>query len=137
MIVVGDWVCDWVARRTGGYYAPGSGNGLGWAREDVLVAGVLYDNFNGQCVQMHVAAERTNWLVRDYLFACFDYPFNQMRVKKVLGLVDSTNQTALRFNRHLGFVHEAVVKDAGKYGDLHILTMTAQQCRYLSTSPKG
>ena len=41
------------------------------------------------------------------------------------------NWTSLKFDKHLGFVEEAVIQDAGKYGDMHILTMTREQCRYL------
>lgn len=131
MIVIGEPVCFWTAERTGGDYHAGSGQGIGWERDGKLIAGVLYDNFNGRSVQMHVAAEGKHWLVREYLRTCFDYPFNQLKVNKVIGLVDSTNLDALRFDRHLGFVDEHVIKDAGKYGDLHILTMTREQCRFL------
>jgi hypothetical protein len=131
VIVMGERVCVWTAARTGGRYFAGSGQGIGLERGGQLVAGVLYDNFTGHSVQMHVAAIGKNWMVRDYLRACFDYPFNQMKVNKVIGLVDSTNLDALRFDRHLGFVDEAVIKDAGKFGDLHILTMNRQQCRFI------
>lgn len=131
MIVFGEPVCFWTAERTGGSYYAGSGRGIGWERDGQLVAGVLYDNFNGRSVQMHVAAIGKSWMVREYLRTCFDYPFNQLKVNKVIGLVDSTNLDALRFDRHLGFVDEAVIKDAGKVGDLHVLTMTRQQCRFI------
>lgn len=133
MIVFGEEVCFWTAERTGGSYFAGSGFGIGWEKNGELVAGVLYDCCTGRSVQMHVAAIGKNWMVREYLRICFDYPFNQLKVNKVVGLVDSTNLDALRFDRHLGFVDEAVIKDAGKYGDLHILTMTRDQCRFLRT----
>ena len=131
MIVIGEPVCFWTAEQTGGRYFAGSGQGIGWEKDGRLVAGVLYDNFNGRSVQMHVAAIGHQWLVRKYLRTCFDYPFNQLKVLKVVGLVDSTNTDALRFDFHLGFKEEAVIKDAGKHGDLHVLTMTRDQCRFL------
>ena len=131
MIVFGERVCYWTAQRTGGTYYAQSGQGIGLEVDGELTAGVLYDNHTEQSVQMHVAGVGKRWMTKAYLRTCFDYPFNQLKVKKVVGIVDSTNADALRFDRHLGFVDEAVIKDAGRLGDLHILTMTRQQCRFL------
>lgn len=131
MIVTGEYVCEWVAPKTGGTYYAGSGQGIGWEKDGELVAGVIFDNCTGRSVQMHVAGIGKRWLVREYLKVCFDYPFRQLGVCKIIGIVDSTNADALRFDRHLGFVEEAVIKDAGKHGDLHILSMTRQQCRFI------
>lgn len=81
---------------------------------------------------MHVASDGSkNWMTKSYLQICFDYPFNQLKLNKIIGVVDSMNTQALKFDKHLGFVEEAVIKDAGPKGDLHILTMTRQQCRFL------
>jgi RimJ/RimL family protein N-acetyltransferase len=130
-MVFGEHIARWVAERTGGMYFAGSGQGVGWLRNGELVAGVLFDNFTGQSVQMHVAADGKHWLSREFLRFCFRYPFEQMKVNKVIGLVDSTNEAALRFDQHLGFTQEAVIKDAGRKGDTIILTMTRDQCRFL------
>lgn len=125
---VGGWVCD----RVGG--APDKHStaiGLLGERGE-LIAGVLFDKFNGRSVCMHVAAEPgARWMTRQYLWMCFDYPFNQMRVRKILGLVDSTNHQARKFDEHLGFIPECSIKDAGKYGDLLIYSMTRLQCRFI------
>lgn len=131
MIVIGEEICVWTAERTGGSYFAGSGVGIGWERDGKLVAGVLYDNFTGQSVQMHVGSDGDGWLVRSFLRRCFDYPFNRLKVKKAVAIVDSKNAASLRFCLHLGYVEEAIIKDAGKHGDLHILTMTRQQCRFI------
>ena len=78
---------------------------------------------------MHVAIDyRIN---KEYTKLCFDYAFNQLKVNKVIGLVESNNHKALRFDKHLGFIEEYVVKDAGKNGDIHILSMTREQCRFI------
>lgn len=132
MIVVDEAVCYWVAGRTGGQYFAGSGAGIGLVKNGQMVGGVLYDNFTGRAIQMHVASDGTrHWLNREFLRMVFDYPFRQLGVNKVIGIVDSANADALKFDLHLGFVTEAVIKDAGKHGDLHILSMTRQQCRFL------
>lgn len=122
---VGEWVCA----RTNGSYTEGVAIGL--ERDGVLIAGVLYDHYNGASIAMHVAAEGKQWLNRDYLWFCFWYPFEQLKVNKVIGPVPSTNEAALRFDKHLGFIEEARIKDGAPGGDLILLTMTRQQCRYL------
>jgi RimJ/RimL family protein N-acetyltransferase len=124
---VGSWVCE----RTGGQYSPVDSAAIGLERDGALIAGVLYDHFNGASVAMHVAAAGPHWLDRAYLAACFAYPFLQLGVKKVLGLVDSTNAAARRFDEHLGFVIEATIRDAAPHGDLLIYSMTPAQCRYI------
>ncbi len=122
----------WVAERTGGTYYPGSGQAIGLERNGNLVAAVLYDNCTGRSVQMHVASDRTSrWMTREYLGVCFDYPFNQLRVNKIIGLVDSTNHEAIRFDENIGFHLEHVITDAGQKGDLLIYSMTRQQCRWI------
>jgi RimJ/RimL family protein N-acetyltransferase len=124
-------VGEWVTLRTGGLYE-GSGAGIGLEQDGRLIAGVLYDNYNGRSIAMHVAAEGGDWMTREYLRVCFDYPFRQLGVCKIIGLVDSTNTAARRFDEHLGFVLEHTIIDAGRKGDLCIYSMTPEQCRFLS-----
>lgn len=124
---VGEWVCS----RTGGALDLACSAAIGLQQGHDLIAGVLFDSYNTRSVCMHVAATGAGWLNREYLKVCFDYPFNQLKVNKILGLVDSTNMQARKFDEHLGFQLEATIKDAGKFEDLLIYSMTRQQCRYL------
>jgi hypothetical protein len=57
-------VCDqperigpWVSEKTGGRWSPGRGTAIGLEKDGELVAGVLYDDFNGANVLMHVASD--------------------------------------------------------------------------------
>ena len=125
---MGPWVCE----RTGGQYFPGESSAIGLERDGQLVAGVLFDHYNGKSVAMHVAGEGSNWMTRNFLVTCFRYPFVQLGVHKIIGLVDSSNRLARRLDEHLGFTMEAVVKDAAPHGDLLIYSMTREQCRFLS-----
>jgi L-amino acid N-acyltransferase YncA len=130
VIVTGDIIGEWVFERTGGVFEPKASSTLGWENEDGrLTAGVVFDQYNGRSLCMHVALERP--LYRGFLRSCFRYAFDQLGVLKVIGLVDSKNEKALRLDRHLGFIEEAKIKDAGKTGDLIILTMTRPQCRWI------
>jgi RimJ/RimL family protein N-acetyltransferase len=130
---VGRWVCV----RTGGQYIEGESTAIGV--EDAngnLCAGVLYDHFNGRSIAMHVAGDGGQWITRELLRAAFAYPFKQLGVRKVIGMVDSTNREARRLDEHLGFKLEATIKDAGPQGSLLLYSMTAEQCRYLE-KPDG
>jgi len=131
VIVIGEPVCAWVASKTESGYHPGLSRGIGIEKDGNIVCGVTFENHNGRSVQIHVALEPGARMTREWLFVLFDYAFRQLAITKIIGVVDSTNTAALKFDKHIGFVEEHVIKDAGKYGDLHILTMTRQQCRFL------
>lgn len=126
--VVGPWVCE----RTGGKYVPGDSVTMGLAEHGRLIGGVLFDHYNGRSIAMHVAGEGRKWLNREFIRACFSYVFEQLGVHKVIGMVPSTNTDALRFDYKLGFIKEATIEDAVPDGDLILLTMTRDQCRWLS-----
>lgn len=107
--------------------------GIGLEKDGRLVAGVIYDDFNGSNIWMHVAAEPgKQWLTRDYLRACFAYPFNQLNCKRVSGWVEASNADARRFDEHLGFKQEAVLSSAARDGgDVIIYRMFKEECKYV------
>jgi len=125
-----DILGPWLASRTKGRYLPGADFHIGNMRGDNLVAVCGFGDYNGASMRIHIAGEG-NWLTRDYLRYCFDYAFNFVKVKKLIGLVESQNAKALRFDKHLGFAHEHTIKDGVPGGDLVILSMTRDQCRYI------
>jgi RimJ/RimL family protein N-acetyltransferase len=127
-------LAPWMLARMPHGRLPGDAVLVGWESHGRIVACVAYDNFNGASISMHVVGEGKRWLTRDYLRFCFAYPFEQLRVKKVLGLVPSTNADAIKFDEHLGFVREAVIADAVPGGDLIVYSMTRDQCRHLEQS---
>jgi len=99
-------------------------------RDGKILGVVGFDGWNGASCQMHVAGEG-NWVTRDLLFAGFDYPFNVAGCRVVLGLVPSGNKQALRFDKHVGFEEVARIKDAHPDGELILLKMRRENCRYL------
>jgi RimJ/RimL family protein N-acetyltransferase len=117
--------------RIGGEYLKGQAHYIGHEENGEIIAVVGYDNYNGATIAMHVAGINKRWATREFLRFVFYYPFEQLDVNKVLGFVSSNNQEALKFDRHIGFVDEAIIKDGAPDGDLHILTMTRKQCRLL------
>ncbi len=127
-----DLVGPWVAERTGGEWT-GRGQAFGLVDDTKLIAGVILDAYNGASIMMHVAAEPgSRWLNRNFLWACFSYPFDQLKVKKIIGLVGEGNTAARKFDENLGFVLETTLKDAHPDGSLLIYTMNREQCRWLN-----
>jgi RimJ/RimL family protein N-acetyltransferase len=106
---------------------------IGLQRRGQLVAGVLYEGINRFNAWMHVAAEPgARWLTRDYLRACFAYPFKVCGLRRVSGYVDESNAAAMRFNTHLGFREEAVLRGAAvDGGSVIVMVMWREECRFL------
>lgn len=118
--------------RQGAHFGLNSGYYIGNEKNGKIVAVTGFDNYNGASISMHIAGDGKRWMTKEYLWFCFYYPFEQLKVKKIVGLVSSANQDAMRFDLHLGFVHEATIKDAHPDGDLNVLTMTKDQCKFLT-----
>jgi len=106
---------------------------IGLQRGGELVAGVAYEGFNGHNMWMHVAAvPGRRWMTREYLKACFLYPFQVAGVSRVGGYVDASNEAARRFDEHLGFVEEARLKGAAQDGgDVILYVMRREDCRHV------
>ena len=106
---------------------------LGLERDGELIAGVVYNEFTGPDVQMHVAAiPGRRWLTKEFLWFAFAYPFVQLGCVRVSGRVGSKNKDALRLNYHLGFEYEATLKHAILDEDLILLVMWQEKCRFLN-----
>lgn len=124
--IVGPWVCE----RAGGQWIKGRGTAIGKISNGKLVAGVLYEDFNGTNIVCHIAVEQ-NSLDREFLGLIHQYPFIQLGVKRVTGLVSSANKKALKLDLKLGFEVEAVLKGACSDGDMIVLVLWKENCRYL------
>lgn len=123
---VGPWVCE----RAGGSWVNGRGSAIGLEHAGELIAGVLYEDWNGAHVVCHIAATG-NWASRQYLGTIFDYPFNQLGVNRITVPVESANQACIRMVRHMGFEQEATLLRAGRTGDLLLFRLFKNDCRYL------
>lgn len=106
---------------------------IGLERDGELIAGVLYEQHNGPNVMMHVASDGSrHWMTPAYMAACFRYPFLQLGVNRITGLVRADNADAQRFDEALGFVHEGTLREGAADGtDLLLYGMLRRDCRYL------
>jgi hypothetical protein len=103
---------------------------------DNLLGGVLYQAYTGASVNLHIAGFDPAWVIRDMIWVCFHYPFMQMKCHKIFGQVPASNLRALEFNRKLGFIEETRIKDVFPDGDLVVLSMKREDCKWLKLKPK-
>jgi hypothetical protein len=106
---------------------------MAWAQDNAVKIVVGFNGFIGKICNMHTAyAEDWHFTPRDMLYKSFDYAFNFEGREKILGIVNSHNAKAMKFDAHLGFKEEhrlPGLHDNG--GDVVILSMTRAQCKYL------
>jgi len=118
-------------------YNPFSDIVISRVEDGELLGGVIFDGFTGPCIFMHQAGFSKHWISRDLLWVSFDYPFNQLNCKKICGTIPSSNQRLLAMNTKLGFKVEAVIKDAYPDGDMLVLSMNKDECRWLDLKPRS
>lgn len=123
-IVIGQTVVEWVAKQTNEFGNFGCAQGIGLERDGRLVAGVAYAEWNGVNIVCHIASDKTRrWANRDFLWMIFDYPFNQLKAKRITVCVGSGNKDSIRFVEHLGFQFETYLREAHPTGNILVYYM--------------
>lgn len=109
-----------------------------YTESDSLKGGVLFTDYwgNGGSCQLHVAGFRPGWASKALLYLAFNYPFRQLGVKKIFGLVPERNHVARNFNIHLGFRIEYMVEDVFNHMDgvngMYLMSMRKDECKWLN-----
>jgi len=122
---IGYWVANELDR---GYFAERS-NAIGLIRDNEIVAGVIYENWNGRSIMCHIVIKKR--MTPEFVAAIFHYPFIVCGVEKIIVTIEDTNEKSVRVVKNMGFVEEGKVKDAHQFGDMLILTLSKSECRFL------
>lgn len=101
-----------------------------------LLGGVIFDGHTGPCIFAHQAGFSKYWLSRDMLWVLFHYVFEQLKCNKLCGTIPSNRAELLEFNKKLGFKVEAVIQGAYPGADMLVMSMTREECRWLSIKPR-
>lgn len=132
-LVVGKGVVEWVAAKTNEFGNFGTDVGIGWLKDRQIVAGVAYANWNGPNVECHIASDGSKkWLSRQFLWAIFDYPFNQLGCNRITACVGEQNSQSRNFVVRLGLTLETTLEAAHPSGDLYIYRMWKKDCAWIS-----
>jgi hypothetical protein len=128
-------VGKWVTEKSGGIYHQGA-TGIGYIKDGELAVGIMYDGFTGAggSIMMHSRCDNPKATSRWFYWAIFDYPFNQLGVKKCNVLVHENNERALKLNIKLGFIRDTDLKDYFPDGNAILLSMYKKDCRWLKES---
>jgi RimJ/RimL family protein N-acetyltransferase len=110
-------------------YHEANSQSIGLEKDGNIVAGVIYEDWNGQSIVCHIAVIGN--LTPTFVAKIFDYVFRQLGVYKIIAPVASINSESIQLVTHMGFKEEAIIKDAHPSGDIVIFTMTKNECRFL------
>ena len=126
-------VAQWVQARIPYLQPSPDMQALGVIEGETLVAGVIYERFNGVHLECSIAADLgSGWASRQTLKHLFGYPYVQLGCEAITVLVPATNLASLNLATKLGFEMEAMVKYAAPDGSpLVILKMFRDTCRWI------
>ena len=124
------WASDRIKGK--GEFPPDTGN-IGIIKDGKIAAVCVYSDYTGSGVMMNIASDGTKrWLNRAFLRACFWWPFEMLKVRRVTGLVRVDQPDVIKFDKHLGFKEEGVIREGEEDGtDLVILGMLKSECRWI------
>lgn len=120
-------VGDWVAKKLFARF--NADEAIGFERAGEMVAGVVYESWNGASFVCHIVIE--GLVTPAYLAAIFHYPFIHCGAEKIIAPVAESNEDSIRFVEKLGFRLEAKLLSAHPDGSLLLYTMSREQCRFI------
>lgn len=121
----------WVAKQVGHVGSWGEFYALGAVSGDVVLAGVVINNYNGANATCHIAiAHQTKAIIPLFEAVC-DYAFRHCGLKRLTGMVPTNEPHIIAFDKHLGFEEEFVMKDGAVGADMQVLVLWPDKCRWL------
>lgn len=106
-----------------------------YSENDKLMGGTLYTDYWGGSVGCHFAGFHPGWINRELLWLGFDYPFNQLKVKKLFGLIPEWNvqsrNTALRLGFKIEYLTEDVFNRDDGINGMYLTSMRREDCKWL------
>ncbi len=116
-------------------YNPSTDVCIARVEDGELWGGVVYQGYTGASISIHMAGFNPRWVNKDMIWVAFHYPFVQLGCKKLFGQVGLHNQKALELDLRLGFKEEARIADVYPEGDMVLLSMRLEDCKWLSIKP--
>jgi len=125
----------WISKALGGD-APKDMQLIGQEIDGEIKAVAGYSAFEGKACNFSFAGDGGNWMNKDFLWAMFDYPFNKLNLKVIIATIAGSNYKSLKLSRNLGFKQIANIADAHQDGDLVIMIMRRENCKWLHIDAK-
>jgi RimJ/RimL family protein N-acetyltransferase len=130
-VVLGEVVGSWVMRHMEGsaVFTPQSMTAIGCERDGKLIAGFVFENWNGQSMMAHMAIQGR--ASREFFRFAADYAFRQCGIYKLIAPIDAHNNGSIHLVQKIGFRYECRIADANPHGDICIFTLVEEDCRFL------
>lgn len=131
-------VTKWVAARIPGFQIASEAKALGVVKDGQLVAGIVYERFNGVHIEASIAAlPDVSWASRGTLFSMFHYPFGTLGCQVISVIVPMSNLASINLASKLGFEPEAIIRFAAHDGsDILVMKMYRKNCRWIQDGQK-
>ena len=117
-LVVGqdEQVTRWVQQQFPQIMSFGDCTAIGVARDNRLIAGIVYYNYHGHMLDISIAATDPRWCTRRVVRAVFTYPFEQLNVRRVQVSVPKHDKRNRRMLERAGFKFEGKRRQACQDG---------------------
>jgi len=125
--LVAPWVYGTIGDKCGQATAA-----IGYVVSGKMAWGAVFEGYTGASIVVHFACEAPRLFTRGAIRACFQYPFEQLGVSKIIAPTISGNIKAVKLIEGVGFHKEATIEGAYPSGkDCIYYTITKDQCRWL------
>lgn len=125
-IVLGldDQVSKWVALRIDGLPNFGKCRTIGIHQDGRMLAGIVFHNYDGNSIEISMAADDPRWCTRQIVRDVLGWPFKQLGVRRMQVTILKRNKKARKFVERLGFVYEGTGRKAAPGGlDMCVYSM--------------
>lgn len=134
-IVINDpRVADWVKEKIPKVQSwMGEHKSLAALEKGEIIGAVVYDAFTPYDCCIHVRLEKPGCKTPEVLRAVFGYPFEQLGLKRLTGLVGAQNDKGRKLVTWLGFHFEGCKASALGDEDELVYGMLASGCKWINT----
>jgi len=127
MVVIDRDIAIWVMAKVGRYLPEMTA--IGDVKDGKLIAGIAFETQTKTTLWGHQKIDSPP--CKQFWINVADFIFNQAGCKRFSAMVEANNEKAIRLNKHIGFVVEATLEDAGDNGDVLIMTLWKEDCKFL------
>lgn len=124
----------WVAKKVGVSMWLGHYHSVGFYVGGVLKGAAVYDAFTPYECCLHLAIEDGIAVPEFVLRAVFGYPFQQLKLKRLTGLVRADNDAAIQLAKRNGFVEEGRKRWGGGDCDEIVLGLLPEECQWMQAA---
>lgn len=112
---------------------------IGVEHGNKIIAGVVYHNYYHEvrAIEISMASDTPTWAKPEIIGELLYYPFITLNCQRISTLTPAKNQKALKFNYHLGFTKEGLIRRGDLTDDIVLNGMLIEEAdRWLTAYRK-